>query len=62
MALQELSASDRAVVRIHSALNEVCNGVAISNETWARYFAVPPSEVRATFERWLAISAGRSRR
>jgi hypothetical protein len=40
---------------INGCMNEVCHGFRIASEDWSTWFDTPKAEIKATYEKWLAL-------
>ncbi len=40
---------------INNCLNEVCHGFKIASSDWANWFDSPEADVKAVYQRWLAL-------
>ena len=40
---------------INGCMNEVCHGFHIASEDWSTWFDTPKAEIKATYEKWLAL-------
>jgi hypothetical protein len=54
--LDDVADDSPARLAINSCMNEVCHGVPIAAEEWARWFTVSRHEVAATYRKWAKLA------